>query len=189
MPDANEVRIGYAGLAYLGEVGATAPTGLTTAWGAAWFDHGLISDDGLTEGTNQDRTEIPAWGYDSPVRTQVSKRVTTFGLTFLETSARVLSLYHSAPLSAMTSSGTGPSQALSFVQSQNTAPMLKALGLDIIDGTRRFRFIVPRAEVTERGDIVYKGDTPVGYQMTITALLASDGTTMQRMYGGVALPV
>lgn len=188
MADAAEVRIGYAGVAYSGAVGATAPTGLTDAWGVDWTDLGLISEDGLTEGTDQDRNEIRAWGYDAPVRTQVSRKVTTFGLTFLESNADVLSLYHATPLDDMTSIGTGDTQALSFVQGQNTEPDTRALGLDIIDGSRRFRFIIPRCEVTERGDITYRGDEAVGYEMTFTALLAADGTTMQRMYGGVTLP-
>lgn len=189
MADANEVRIGYAGLSYIGAVGALAPTGLTTAWATpAWADLGLMSEDGLTEAFDQNRTEINAWGYDAPVRTQVSRKVTTFQVTFLESSAQVLSLYHSAPVTSMTSIGSGVTQALQFIQGQNTAPDVRALGLDVIDGTRRFRFIVPRCEVTARGDITYKGDEAVGYNMTFTALLASDGTTVQRMYGGVALP-
>ena len=188
MADAAEVRIGYSGLANIAPVGTTAPTSLTAAWGTGWADLGLMSEDGLTEGFDQDRTEIRAWGFDAPVRTQVSRKVTTFQVTFLETNARVLSLYHSTPLSAMSTVGTGADAALTFVQGQNTAPDVRALGLDVIDGTRRFRFTVPRCEVTARGDVVYKGDEAVGYNMTFTALLASDGTTMQRMYGGVALP-
>jgi hypothetical protein len=186
--DAAEVRIGYAGVAYVADVGATAPTDLVSAWSASWTDLGLISEDGLTEGTDQDRTEIRAWGYDAPVRTQISRKVTTFGLTFLESNANVISLYHATPLADMTSAGVGDAQYTSFVQGQNTEPDVRALGLDIIDGTRRFRFIIPRCEVTERGDIVYRGDDAVGYEMTFTALLAADGTTMQRMYGGVVLP-
>jgi hypothetical protein len=188
MADAEEVRIGYAGLAYEGQVGTVAPVGLTTSWGTGWHDLGLMSEDGLTEGSDQDRTEVRAWGYDSPVRTQISRKVTTFSVVFLETNAYVLSLYHAVPLSDMSSTGAGDTQFLGFIQGQNTAPDERALGLDIIDGARRFRFIVPRCEVTDRGEIVYKGDEPVGYEVTFTALLSSDGTTMQRMYGGVALP-
>ena len=187
MADSAEVRIGYAGVAYIGAVGAVAPTDLVTAWGVDWTDLGLISEDGLTEGTDQDRTEIRAWGYDAPVRTQISRKVTTFGLTFLESNSEVLSLYHSVATDDMTSAGVGDAQYASFVQGQNTDPDVRALGLDIIDGTRRFRFIIPRCEVTDRGDIIYRADEAVGYEMTFTALLAADGTTMQRMYGGVVL--
>jgi hypothetical protein len=188
--DATNVRIGVSGLAYTAIVGSTVPSTLTGAWAAAWTDLGLIlKEDGLTEAMDMERNEFFAWGYQSPVRSQVLRKTITFRAVFLESKAHVLSLYHAHPLSGMTSSGSGADQALTWTQGQSSDPDVRALGLDIIDGTKRNRFIVPRAEVTERGDIVYKEDDMVQYDMTFTALLASDGSSVQRMYGGVAAPV
>jgi len=188
MANAADVRIGYAGKAYLAEEGTLAPADIAAAWPAGWEDLGLISEDGLTEGNDQDRTDIAAWGYDAPVRTQIIKRVTTFQIKFLETSPRVISLYYAAPLGDMVESGSGASQSVNFVQGQTPAPYTRALGLDIVDGSRWFRFVIPRAEVTERGQITYKGDEAVSYDVTFTTLLAADGSTMLRMYGGLELP-
>jgi hypothetical protein len=192
MADTNDgVRVGYAGKAYIGAVGATVPTDLTSAWDAdEWFDLGKVSEDGLTEATDQARSEFKAWGYDAPVRTQLTSKTTTFQLTFIQTSnPHVVSLYHSVSLDDMTTTGTGDAGYTSFSTGQNTQPDVRALGLDIVDGDFHTRIIVPRCEVTERGNKVYKGDTLVSYQMTFTALTASDGTSVHYKIGGLVVPV
>lgn len=189
MADSGNVRVGYSGFAYYGAVGATAPTDPAAAWGATYTDLGLITEDGLTESFDEDRTSFKAWGVNAPVRTQTKNRTSTFKLTFMETSADTLSLYYAVDLDNMTTSGTGSAQFLSFDDPQNTEPMYVALGLDIIDGDSHFRFIVPKAEITDRGDVVYKDDEVAGYEVTFTAMLPDDGgAAITRMYGGVVLP-
>lgn len=188
MADSANVRIGYAGMVLSAPVGTAAPADIAAAWPTGWNDLGLISTDGLTEAKDQTLTTINAWGYDGPVRSQVSNRVTTFRARFLETNARTLSLYHGIPLADMTSGGTGATQSLNFTEGQTPDPLITALGIHIIDGTQVFRFIVPRAQLTDRSEVVYKGDEAVSYECTVTTLLASDGTSLTRMYGGVALP-
>lgn len=186
--DPTAVRVGYAGKAYVAAEDTAGPTTLTGVWPTGYVDLGLISDDGLTEAMDQDRNEWTPWGYDSPVRTQVKGQKRTFKLTFWETNASVLSLYHSVAVANMTTTGTGTGQYLSFAQGQNTAPDVRALGLDIVDADRTFRYVINRCEVTDRDDIVYKGDEVVAYTMTFTALLDADGVSITRYYGRVALP-
>lgn len=188
MADSANVRIGYAGMVLTADVGTAAPADIAAAWPAGWDDLGLISTDGLTEGKDQTVTNITAWGYDGPVRSQVSNRITTFRARFLETNALTLSLYHAIPVADMTSSGTGPTQSLNFTEGQTPDPLITALGIHVIDGSKVFRFIVPRAQLTDRSEVVYKGDEAVSYECTVTTLLASDGTSLTRMFGGVVLP-
>jgi hypothetical protein len=183
MADTNDgVRVGYAGKAYIGAVGATVPTDLTSAWDAdEWFDLGKITEDGLTEATDQARAEFKAWGFNAPVRTQLTSKTTTFQLTFIQSNnAHVISLFHSVDLADMTTTGTG--------DAAYTEPDVRALGLDIVDGDFHTRIIVPRCEVTERGNKVYKGDTLVNYPMTFTALTSSDGSSVRYMIGGLVVP-
>jgi hypothetical protein len=188
MANSANVRIGYAGMVLRADVGTAAPADIGAAWPTGWTDLGLISTDGLTEGKDQTVTTIPAWGYDGPVRSQTSNRITTFRARFLETNAHTLSLYHQIPIADMTSGGTGPTQSLNFTEGQSQDPLETALGIHIIDGTRIFRFIVPRAQLTDRSEVTYKSDEAVSYECTVTTLLASDGTSLTRMYGGVVLP-
>ncbi|MGW0854178.1 phage tail tube protein [Streptomyces sp. NPDC002690] len=191
MADPNDgVRVGYAGKAYIGAVGAVAPATLTAAPDPDdWFDLGKITEDGLTEATDQARSEFKAWGYDSPVRTQLTSKTTTFQLAFMQSSnAYVQSLFHSVPLDDMTTTGTGDAAYTSFTIGQNTEPDVRALLLDIVDGGIATRIIVPRVEVTERGNKSYKGTETVNFPMTFTALTSSDGTSVRYMMGGLVLP-
>jgi hypothetical protein len=190
MADPNDgVRVGYAGKAYIGAVGATAPTDLTTPWGTDWTDLGKVTEEGLTEATDQSRAEFKAWGYDAPVRTQLTSKTTTFQLAFMQTSnAQVISLFHSVALEDMTTTGTGDEAFTSFTVGQNTQPDVRALGLDIVDGDFHTRIIIPRCEVTERGNKVYRGNETVNYPMTFTALTASDGSSVRYIVGGLIVP-
>ncbi|MFI1409415.1 hypothetical protein ACH4Y0_05715 [Streptomyces sp. NPDC020707] len=191
MADINDgVRVGYAGKAYIGAVGAVAPATLTAAPDVDdWFDLGKVTEDGLTEATDQARSEFKAWGYDSPVRTQLTSKTTTFALSFMQSSnAYVQSLFHSVDLADMTTTGTGDAAYTSFTIGQNTEPDVRALLLDIVDGAFHTRIIVPRVEVTERGNKTYKGSETVNYPLTFTALTSSDGTSVRYMIGGLVLP-
>lgn len=189
MADSGNVRVGYSGFCYYGALGATAPEGPYVEWGMEFTDLGLITEDGLTEALDEDRQVFKAWGYNAPVRTQTTNRTSTFQLTFMETSADTLSLYYAVPLDNMTSSGSGAGQYLEFEDPDSTEPMYVSLGLDIVDGDFHVRYFIPKAEVTDRGDVVSKNDEVHGFNQTFTAILPDDGSyAIKRWYGGVVLP-
>ncbi|WP_328691392.1 hypothetical protein OHA74_20740 [Streptomyces phaeochromogenes] len=185
--NSTNVRVGYAGFAYKAAVGTAGPTDLATAWGVGWTDLGLIgADDGVTESNDEERDSFYAMGYEAPVRTQKRQKTTQFALTFIETNPTILGLYHDVDLDDMTEVGTGA--GIAFTQSQNGDVNEFALGLDIVDGAKKMRFWMPRVMVAEKGEVTYKGDEMVGYELTFQALLSSDNVVMKRMYGGLELP-
>lgn len=183
------VMLGVGGFAYIAPVGTTAPTDPFASWGAGWTNLADVDENGLTESLGEERTQIMKWGSNTPARSQVKSRVTTYKIVLINITAAALGLYYSVPVADMTSSGSGDTQFLSFSDPDTTAPYEMALGLDVLDGDRHLRFIGARAEVTAKGDLVYKNDVPVGFDLTFTALTAPGGAaSIQRMYGGVALP-
>lgn len=187
--DNTAVRVGVQGAVYIAPVGTTAPTDPYASWGTGWIDLGYATEDGLTESLNSDRQEFNAWGYNHPIRSQITKRSSTFKISLQETSATNLSLFYGVDVADMTSSGTGDTQYLSWNEPQNVEPLYYALGMDVIDGDYPKRIIVARAEVTETGDIAYKSDGTVTYELTFTSLTAASGApSITYMVGKVPLP-
>lgn len=194
MADATAVRVGYSGKVYVAAVGAAVPSDPFAAWGTGWADLGYISDDGLSETFGQTVTEFKVWGQpNAPVRTQVTSEESTFKLTFVEQSASVVSLFYGIGTADMASTaavtgGSAHPQYTTFSKAAATAPDIRALGIDVVDGTNVTRIIVPRVQITDHGDLVYKSDTLIGYQVTFKGLLSSDGTSWQRIVTNLPLP-
>ncbi len=202
MADSTKVRVGIKGYAYLGDVGATEPAKITddpaSDWDdEEWSDLGLITEDGLSENLDQERKDFYAWGYlTAPVRTLTTRSTFSFQLTFEETSVPVLSLYYGVPTSGFTNvaavaSGEIAPQQLKFNSVQAGAPDVRALGIDVIDGDVVKRYIIPRCEVAERGNVIHKGDELTTYQMTFRPLINfADATPIdvKRFISNLALP-
>ncbi len=200
MADQTKVRVGLKGIAYIGDVGATEPAKITNTPGADWDDEewtdlGLITEEGLSENLEQERKDFFSWGnLEAPVRVLTTKSTFSFQLTFEEESVPVLSLYYSTPLAGFTNvaavADTAPQQ-LKFNSANLGAPDVRALGIDVIDGTHVNRLIIPRCEVAERGNIVHKGDELKTYQMTFRPLLNfadASPVSVKRTISNLALP-
>lgn len=191
MANTDNITIGGKGFAYFGEVGVTAPTDLTTAWGTGWEDAGIVLDDGLTEALNEDETSFGGWGYNGPIRIQPKSRTVTFKLVLTETTARALSLYYSVPIADMTTVGSGDDIGVQFDDPETALAIYVALGLDVIDEQtgRQFRYVVPRAKVSDRDNIEDKADSLHQYGLTMTAMVpTTGGTPVKRFVSKVPLP-
>lgn len=186
------LRIGSAGKAYVAPVGTVAPVGINTyaagppetftpiVWGTGYEDLGLISEDGLTEATDEDREEFKPWGYLAPVRTQITRDEVTFQFTCWETNVHVLSLRHRVDYADMAYAANDTE--VHFDQVQRTAPDIRSFGFDVLDGDNMSRFVVPRGEITDRGDITNKADEVIAYEFTVKAYPGADGISIKRMY-------
>lgn len=167
--NANAVRVAVTGAAYVAPPKATLPTDATSPWHTAFTDIGWISDDGITESNSADSTEIKGWQGGATVRKVISSSEMTFKLTAIETSKTVLELYHKGS-KVVTTSGK------SVLAVKAPGPDRRTFGFDVIDGSSHIRIVIPDGEVTETGDITYKGDEALSYELTITAYPGADGT-------------
>ncbi|MER8256733.1 hypothetical protein [Streptomyces albidoflavus] len=167
--NANAVRIAVTGAAYVAAPDSTLPTDATTPWDAAFTDIGWISDDGITESNSADATEIKGWQGGATVRKVISASEMSFSFTAIETSKTVLELYHKGS-KVLTTDGK------SVLAVKAPGPDRRTFGFDVIDGDSHIRIVVPDGEVSETGDITYKGDEAVAYELTITAYPGPDGT-------------
>lgn len=168
------VRMGTTGAAYVAPLGTTAPTDTTAAWAAGWKDLGWLNEDGITEEYDVDTENVIAWQNGAVVRTVVTESAALFTFVCIETKEETLKAYHSGS----TISGT-------TVKTMNVkAPTTdkRAWGFQVVDGARTLRIIIPNGEVTDRGEIVYQNEEPVGYEMTVTAYPATDGTVAVKIW-------
>ncbi|MFI1099797.1 hypothetical protein [Streptomyces melanogenes] len=167
--NANAVRVAITGAAYVAPPKSKLPTDATGLWDAAFTDIGWISDDGITESNSADTSEVKGWQVGQTVRKVISSSEMTFSFTAIETSKTVLELYHKGS-KVVTTSGK------SVLSIKAPGPDRRTFGFDVIDGNSHIRIVVPDGEVTETGDITYKGDEAIGYELTITAYPGPDGT-------------
>lgn len=176
---ADEVRVAVDGLVAIGATTLTAPTSASSNLPTGWTDLGFISEDGVTESLSQDTQKLKAWQKGQTVRTLVTDGEASFKLVLLQTSAESIALYYGGTV------GTDGS-----IVSDPTAERPRhAFVLDVIDGDSRIRKYIPQGQVTEVGDLVYKGTEAVGYEVTITAHYSDAiSGSVKHMYADLATP-
>jgi len=162
--DTDFALAGADGIASVAPHGTAAPADMN-ALTTPWVDLGALSTDGLTHAMGETRTAFKRWGSIVPFKTVVTDQTATFDVTFLESNAHVLGLYYK------TADPTPDATThIVTVEPDTTGSIdLRAFTFDVIEGTNHLRFYVPKGEVTQRKDVVYKTDGIVEYGVTITA--------------------
>lgn len=161
--DISKVRVGLTGAVSKAPYDSAAPTDATTAIDAAYVDSGAISEDGvtLTLPDAGDKTTIPMWQNGAQVRTlrTASDDVPTISFTFLETNKTAVETYFDTTVTQTSAHGTFDYTV--------KVPDPFAYVLDVLDGSNHHRFHIPRGVKASVGDLVYKNDEPIGYEVTI----------------------
>lgn len=86
----------------------------------------------------------------------------------------------SPAISVATTTGGAAGSLLSITDDTTGKRDLRAMTFDLINGTNHIRFYCPMVEVTAVANIVYKLDTPIIYDLTLTAYPNSSGVAVQR---------
>lgn len=174
MPNTANVSTGkpkVAGAVYRAPKGTTLPTDATTALAAAFDDMGYISEDGVTNSNSPDTEKIKAWGGQT-VLVVVNEKPDSFKLTFLEAlNANVLeTVYGEANVTVDTSAGT-------IAVVANAAALdeyVYAIDMALKGGALK-RVVIPAGSLSEVGDIVYKDNEAIGYEVTLECLPDANG--------------
>ena len=148
----------------------TLPTSATASLNAAFVDLGYVSEDGLTNNNSPESDTVKAWGGDTVLSLQTD-RPDTFSLTLLEAmNADVLKTVYGSDNVVADASGN-----LTIKATAQDMPSGVWVFDMILKGGRAKRIVVPNGTISELGDIVYKDDEAVGYNITITDVPDTDG--------------
>lgn len=167
--DSDEVVVGGDGGVYVAPVGTAGPTDTATALNVAFTHLGYTSDDGLSLSPGMDITEIPAWQSFYPVRRIVTARSFDMGFTLLQWNQESIKLAFGGGEFA-TSTGVH-----TYTPPEPEDLDYRALVIQWEDGTKIFRLHVPKALVTDVGDLGINRTDAAGLDLTFS-LVATDGS-------------
>ena len=169
---ADNVRVAVTGGVYVGAIGTATPANATAPVDAKLKDLGYISEDGVTQSIDSDTNEIKAWQNGDVVRVIQTSHKVTFQFTLIETNEEVLKLFYAD------AAANGSLVKMTGAQSPH-----QTFVLDVLDGKKVLRIVIPDGQVTERGEVTYKNGEAVGYQVTVTAYPDSQGVKAYKHLG------
>lgn len=172
MPTAAKVSAGKpkaAGAIYRAPAGTTLPTDATTAPGAAFKELGFVSEDGVRNNNSPDSDNIKAWGGQTVLVVQ-NEKVDEFTFTLLESlNSDVLTAVYGS--SNVTVSGS----TIAIKANADRVPEAVWVIDMSLAGSYAKRIVIPAGALKEVGEITYKDDEPIGYEITLSALPDSTG--------------
>lgn len=173
MPDATKVSVGkpkVGGAVHWAPIGSTLPTSATASLDGAFVELGYVSEDGLTNNNSPESDTVKAWGGDTVLSLQTD-RPDTFALTLLEAmNEDVLKTIYGSE--NVVNDGSGNLAIKATAQDMPSGAWVFDM---ILKGGRAKRIVVPNGTISELGEIVYKDDEAVGYNITITDVPDSNG--------------
>lgn len=172
MPTAAKVSVGKpktTGAIYRAPAGTTLPTDATTALAAAFKELGFVSEDGVKNNNSPDSDNIKAWGGQTVLVVQ-NEKTDEFTFTLIESlNSDVLTTVYG---SNVTVSGS----TISIKANADRVPEAIFVIDMVLAGNYAKRIVIPAGALKEVGEITYKDDEPIGYEITLSALPDSTGT-------------
>jgi hypothetical protein len=156
-----------SGAVYRAPLGTALPADATTALNVAFQAMGYVSDAGVVNSKARTTAEIKAWGGDTVLNPQTAK-TDTFKMVFIESkNLEVLKAAHGdGNVSGTLTAGV--------TIRENSAELDRcAWVIETVLGDEIKRIVIADGKPTEVGDVTYKDDEAVAYDLTITAYPAT----------------
>lgn len=155
----------------------TIPTDVSTALAADFKCLGYVSEDGVTNSNAITTEKIKAWGGDT-VLTPITEKDDTFKFTLIEVMNEdvVKAVYGDDNVTVTAASGSDPKTIAVDVNNDEQPECTWVIDM-VLRGGHLKRIVIPDGKITEIGDIVYKDDEAVGYEVTVTAMADVSGNT------------
>jgi hypothetical protein len=168
--DSGEYVVAGTGEAYVGAVGATAPTTPTSSLSvASWTGLGYHTEDGVSISHSIEVARFRAWQSRSDTRRD--RESETFRVTFALQQWNETNVPFAFGGGAIT--GSGP---YTFTPADDDAALAeKSLVVDVKDGAYTLRFVVPRGTVVESVESQFARTQEAVLPITFEALEPTEG--------------
>nr|DAS55627.1 MAG TPA: tail protein [Caudoviricetes sp.] len=147
---------------YYAPLGTALPKDATTPLAEAYKCIGYISEDGLTNSTDTDTTEVKEWG-GATVLKEISSYSETYQFAMLEIKADSMKLRYGAD------NVTNAGDKLHILHGMPKDEHYVVVFEIMLTGNRKQRLVLPDASVVEYDDITYSAGDPITYSVTLSA--------------------
>lgn len=173
-----------SGAVFTAPVGSTLPTDAVTAITSiseAYKDLGYVSEDGLTESISITTSAIKEWGGSIVMITQ-DEKTATFKFKLIEYLNKEVQKFANGDDNVSGTLDTGMKVTLTDADTQERVLVF----WQILRGGIPLRIVVPRCKITAIGDIAYKGNEAVAYDLTVQAIKNDSGQYYDKYMGGAS---
>lgn len=176
MPDVNNVsaaKPAKAGAIYRAPLGTTLPTGADDNLNAAFKTLGYVSEDGVSNENSPSSDKAKAWGGDT-VLNFFDEKPDTFKFKLIEAmNPEVLKTVYGDKNVTGTSAENGLTVNATAEEYEYYIWVIDM----ILKGDIAKRIVIYNASITEVGEVAYKDNEAIGYEITISALPNTSGYT------------
>lgn len=174
MPTSSNVSTGkprVSGAIYRAAKGTALPTDAKTALASTYKELGYVSEDGVTNSNELDSENIKAWG-GQVVLVTVTEKTDSFTFSLIESlNLDVLKAVYGDGNVTQASSGGMISVT---VNANEVAEAVYIIDVAMANNMLK-RIVIPAGKLGELGDVVYKDDEPVAYEVTINCMPDASG--------------
>ena len=155
---------------YVAPIGTTLPTDASTALANTFKNLGYVSEDGITIQEQRTTEAVKEWNGDQ-IDDLTKEHASKIKAKFLEAvNMDVLKLVHG---NANVSTATGGAIVVK-TNSKDLDEWVMVIDT-IVKGNRMQRRVIPRAKMTELGDLVLNAGVPTAYDCTISCYPDANG--------------
>ena len=157
--------------------GVTLPTTVSENLDTDLKCLGYISEDGVTHNMENSDDGIKAWGGDTVLVPDVD-RTDSFQFTLLEVMNEdvLKAVFVDANVTVAAATQSVP-KTISIASNSAVQPDCVWVIDMVMQGNNPKRIVIPKGAITEIGEIVYKDDEAVGYQITVNGKADTSGNT------------
>ena len=173
--DTNELVVASHGDVYVAPVGTTLPgdTDVDAALDAAFVNLGLITEDGVTFSASPDIQEFMAWQRQQPVRRERTGQALSFGFALEQWNTENVPFAFGGGTVVETASGVFKYE----FPDDDDALDERSIVLDWQDGTKKYRLVFERGNVTEAVETNLVRSALATLPITFSVLAPEDGTS------------